>query len=81
VEAFSLRSVWLRDDNGHMHTVAFGELKAVTNFSRDWAGLEFVFAMNGMNRAMGNRDLYPFVLTPPVIAKLGFIHDLVHGRV
>ncbi|MFC6739205.1 mechanosensitive ion channel family protein [Methylobacterium tardum] len=40
VEAFSLRSVRLRDDNGHMHTVAFGELKAVTNFSRDWAGLE-----------------------------------------
>jgi hypothetical protein len=30
---------------------------------------------------MGNRDLYPFVLPPPVIAKLGFIHDLVHGRV
>lgn len=40
VEAFSLRSVRLRDDSGHMHTVAFGELKAVTNFSRDWAGLE-----------------------------------------
>ena len=40
VEAFSLRSVRLRDDNGHVHTVAFGELKAVTNFSRDWAGLE-----------------------------------------
>ena len=40
VEAFSLRSVRLRDVDGHMHTVAFGELKAVTNFSRDWAGLE-----------------------------------------
>ena len=44
------------------------------------AWFPFVFAMNGVNRAMGNRDLYPFVLTPPVIAKLGFIHDLVQDR-
>jgi len=34
-----------------------------------------------MNRAMGLQDLYPFVLSPAVIHKLGFIHDLVHGRV
>jgi hypothetical protein len=26
---------------------------------------------------MGARDLYPFVLAPAVINKLGFIHDLV----
>ena len=45
------------------------------------AWFPFVFAMNGVNRAMGNRDLYPFVLAPPVIGKLGFIHDLVHRRV
>ena len=44
------------------------------------AWFPFVFAMNGVNRAMGNRDLYPFVLAPPVIAKLGFIHDLMHSR-
>ena len=40
VESFSLRSVRLRDESGRVHTVAFGELKAVTNFSRDWAGME-----------------------------------------
>ena len=40
VESFSLRSVRLRDDSGRLHTVAFGELKAVTNVSRDWAGME-----------------------------------------
>ena len=45
------------------------------------AWLPFVFAMNCVNRAMGNRDLYPFVLSPAVIQKLGFIHNLVHGRV
>ncbi|WP_182086914.1 putative zinc-binding peptidase [Aureimonas sp. ME7] len=38
-------------------------------------------ALNSMNRAMGLQDLYPFVLSPTVIGKLGFIHDLVHGRV
>lgn len=45
------------------------------------AWLPFVFAMNSVTRAMGERDLYPFVLAPDVIRKLGFIHDLVHGRV
>ncbi|MGV7030507.1 putative zinc-binding metallopeptidase [Methylobacterium symbioticum] len=45
------------------------------------AWFSFVFAVNGMNRAMGNRDLYPFVPAPAVIAKLAFIHDLVHGCV
>ncbi|GJE29621.1 zinc-binding metallopeptidase family protein [Methylobacterium organophilum] len=45
------------------------------------AWLPFVFAMNSVSRAMGETDLYPFVLAPPVVTKLGFIHDLVHGRV
>ena len=45
------------------------------------AWLPFTFAMNSINRAMGNRDLYPFVLSPAAIRKLGFIHDLVHGQV
>ena len=39
--------------------------------------LPLVFAMNSLNRSMGQGDLYPFVLSPPVIAKLGFIHSLV----
>ena len=43
------------------------------------AWLPFVFAMNSVSRTMGARDLYPFVLAPAVIAKLGFIHDLVQG--
>jgi hypothetical protein len=41
------------------------------------AWLPFVFAMNSVSRTMGTRDLYPFVLSPAVIQKLGFIHDLV----
>jgi len=41
------------------------------------AWLPFTFAMNSVNRAMGARDLYPFILSPAVVAKLGFIHGLV----
>jgi hypothetical protein len=37
------------------------------------------FAMNSINRCMGQSDLYPFVLSPKVIEKLGFMHKLVHG--
>jgi small-conductance mechanosensitive channel len=36
VESFSLRSIKLRHLNGQMHTVPFGDLKAITNYSRDW---------------------------------------------
>ena len=41
------------------------------------AWLPFTFAMNSVNRAMGLRDLYPFILSTAVIAKLGFVHSLV----
>ena len=44
------------------------------------AWLPLTFAMNSLNRAMGSPDLYPFVLSPTVVAKLGFVHDVVHGR-
>ena len=36
--------------------------------------------LNNLNRAMGQTDAYPFVLTPPVIEKLGFVNALVHGK-
>ena len=35
-------------------------------------------ALNSLNRSMGMKDAYPFVLTPRVLAKLRFVHDLVH---
>ena len=33
--------------------------------------------MNNLNRSMGHPDAYPFVLTPHVIEKLGFVHRIV----
>jgi hypothetical protein len=44
------------------------------------AWLPLTFAMNSLNRSMGHPDLYPFVLSPEVVTKLSFVHDLVHGR-
>ncbi len=32
-----------------------------------------------MNRSMGASDLYPFVISPPVEAKLALVHELVAG--
>ena len=44
----------------------------------DWLAL--TYALNAVNRSMGRDDLYPFVLTPTVIDKLTFVHDLVRLR-
>ena len=44
------------------------------------AWLPLTFAINSLNRAMGNPDLYPFVLSPAVVTKLSFVHDIVHRR-
>jgi hypothetical protein len=42
--------------------------------------LPLTYALNAINRSMGRSDLYPFVLTPPVIEKLGFVDELIRGR-
>jgi hypothetical protein len=42
----------------------------------DW--LPLTYAVNSLNRSMGNPDLYPFVISPPVVRKLQFIHELIH---
>jgi hypothetical protein len=47
----------------------------ILDIVRAW--LPFVFAMNNVNRSMGQLDLYPFVLAPKVVEKLGFIHALI----
>ncbi len=44
------------------------------------AWLPLTFAVNSINRSMGLQDLYPFVLAPPVIVKLSFMHRLIEAR-
>jgi hypothetical protein len=41
----------------------------------DWEVLSGV--LNRVNHAMGKEALYPFRLTLPVVAKLGFVHHVV----
>jgi hypothetical protein len=43
------------------------------------AWLPLTFAVNSINRSMGIADLYPFVLAPPAIVKLSFIHARIHA--
>jgi hypothetical protein len=40
-----------------------------------WA--ELTIALNSMNRCMGLSDAYPFVLSPAIINKLGFIFEVI----
>lgn len=59
-------------------TVDFDPYRAVEIGQLVDSWLPLSLALNNLNRAMGQSDLYPFVLSPPVIEKLGFIHRLVH---
>jgi hypothetical protein len=77
--AFTLR-VSPRLDTDIAATVDFdpyaeADVKQLTN---TWIPL--TFALNNLTRTMGREDLYPFILSPLVIEKLGFVHDLVPGR-
>ena len=42
--------------------------------------LPLVYALNGLQRSMGQPDLYPFVLAPGVVEKLAFVHGRVAAR-
>jgi len=41
----------------------------------DWLGL--TYALNAINRSLGFEDLYPFVLSGPVVEKLAFVDELI----
>ena len=66
---------------------ARGALAAAIDFDPYKAGMDRLidawlpveFATNSMNRSMGLTDLYPFLLSPKVIEKLGYIHALTHA--
>ena len=44
------------------------------------AWLPLTYAVNNLNRAMGQPDLYPFVIAPAVVGKLGYVHDLIRRQ-
>jgi hypothetical protein len=41
------------------------------------AWFPLTYAMNSLNRGMGLADAYPFVLPPPAVEKLRFVHETV----
>ena len=43
VEQITVRSIRLRHHNGPVHTIPFGQISSVTNFSRDWGTIKFEF--------------------------------------
>ena len=43
------------------------------------AWLPLTFAVNSINRSMGQPDLYPFVLASSAIWKLAFVHERIHA--
>jgi hypothetical protein len=74
--------------NAHPVLAKTGDLDVRVNFDPYGSGdigvlidtwIPLSTALNNLNRTMGQPDLYPFILSPPVIEKLGAIHDLVHG--
>jgi hypothetical protein len=66
------------DDSGALHAAIdaipykVGDIQQIVD---DW--LPLTFALNSINRCMGQPDVYPFILTPRVVEKIGFVHDLV----
>jgi hypothetical protein len=68
------------DDEAGIKVTSIREPYDESNFSRlikRW--LPLCFAVNSLNRSMGHADFYPFILSAPVIEKLGFIHKLCHS--
>ena len=43
VERISIRSFTLRHHRGALHTIPFGQINHLTNYSRDWAIMKLVF--------------------------------------
>jgi hypothetical protein len=35
--------------------------------------------LNSLNRSMGHADFYPFIIPPPVVDKLAFVHQVVRA--
>jgi hypothetical protein len=55
--------------------LAFFDFEALTT---GWNAV--TLALNSLNRSMGMKDVYPFVLSPTVLAKLRFVHELVQSQ-
>jgi hypothetical protein len=60
-----------------LHADALAQQGDVASMLDAWIPL--TYALNAISRSMGAPDLYPFVLSPEIEAKLAFIDQLVKG--
>ncbi|UYN98188.1 MAG: putative zinc-binding peptidase [Devosia sp.] len=77
--AFGVRARPRTEDNSlAMPPVTFDPYMApdMEAIVENWIPLSSL--INNLNRAVGQPDAYPFILTPPVVEKLGFVNNLVH---
>ena len=76
--AFGIRiSPDLADDPSMEATIAFDPHRVADVRRLVDAWLPLTWAINSLNRAMGQADAYPFVIAPPVVEKMAYIHGLV----
>jgi hypothetical protein len=68
-EPWSPEALWRPDDP---------QAESFLGFLNAW--VELTAVLNEMSRSMGQHDFYPFVLPRPAVAKLQFIHAVVHGE-
>ena len=66
------RAGWQANLQDPFQVADFGQLMAM------W--LPLTFALNSLNRSMGQPDPYPFVISPEVETKLAFVHKVAGGR-
>ena len=75
--AFGLLVVGPRLDPALMAAPSSAREHRFDDVVADW--LPLTYALNAVNRSMGKDDLYPFVLSPPAVQKLAFVHDRVEA--
>jgi hypothetical protein len=63
------------DDAQNLRAAITEEPYDVADFNRLMAQwLPLTFAMNSLNRSMGQPNSYPFIIRPEVVTKMAFIH-------
>ena len=69
-----------RDEPALMPDITIGGTRpaAFKTIIDRWFPLTYV--LNNLNRGMGLQDPYPFVLSPPAVAKLQFVHEVVSAE-
>ena len=81
--AFGVKSSGKAKDRIDEHLFARADLRvapreestALAKMLRDWVWL--TLATNSINRSMGMRDVYPFVLNASIVEKLQLVHSIV----